>query len=691
MTRSSVFSRCRYPAALLSVLLTFCCLCPALLADPVEPSANDRYITRSVAQLLLREHLSSHDLNDEISQRCLKTFLKSLDPWKVYFYQSDIDAFAKYEDDLDDMARKGDVSFGYLVFKTFLKRVDERVALVDELLAIEHDFTADEEMVSDRDLTRYPQTAGEARDKWRKRIKYDLLVLKADDIEGEKAIEKLRRRYHSFDRRMHQTDGEELLEMYLTSLTSSFDPHTSYMSPGTLENFEIMMRLQLDGIGASLQSVDGYTVVKKIIPGGAADKDGRLEVEDKIVGVGQGTEGEFVDVVDMKLSDVVKMIRGKRGTVVRLEVTPEDGSKRKIINIVRAKIELTDSEARGVVFEDGAKADGTPYKIGVIDLPSFYMDMAAAKRGDPNFKSTTRDVRIILDGFRADGVDAVILDLRRNGGGSLTEAINLTGLFIEEGPVVQVKGRPSSDGQVRTRPYLDLDPSVSWSGPLVVLTSQFSASASEILAGAIQDYNRGLIVGDKSTHGKGTVQSLMDLGERMFRGLPNSPAIGALKITMQQFYRPNGDSTQNRGVLADIELPSLTTHLEVGESDLDYPVAFDQVKPLDFRHMGNVDQVVLDRLKHLSRQRCQKSEDFQKVLENIGRYHEQKAKKSITLNAEKFLEERAELDAEKEQEETMKKLNGLGDDAKIERDYYLNEALAIAVDYMNLRQVARAN
>jgi len=673
------------------VLLAISCLLPASWADPVEPSANDRYITRSVSQLLLREHLSQHDLDDEISLRCLKTFLKSLDPWKVYFYQSDIDAFMKWRKDLDDMARKGDVSFSYTVFRTFLKRIDERVKLVDELLSKEFDFSVDEVIISDRDATEYPQTAEDAYQKWRKRIKYDLLVLKVDDIEGEEAREKLRRRYHSFARRMHQTDGEELLEMYLTSLTMSFDPHTSYMSADTLENFEIMMRLQLDGIGASLQSVDGYTVVKKIIPGGAADKNGQLKVEDKIVGVGQGVEGEIVDTVDMKLSDVVKMIRGKRGTVVRLEVVPTDGGKRKTIDITRAKIELKDSEARAAVFEDGVRPDGKPYKIGVIDLPSFYMDMAAARRGDPNFKSTTRDVRKILDDFRANGVDAVILDLRRNGGGSLTEAINLTGLFIDEGPVVQVKGRPSRNGDAQIRPYHDLNPGTAWSGPLVVLTSKLSASASEILAGAVQDYHRGLIVGDKATHGKGTVQSLMDLGQQMFRGLPNAPQIGALKITMQQFYRPSGDSTQKRGVLADIELPSLISHLDVGEADLDYPVDFDRVESLDFKRLGNVDQALCDRLSHLSRQRRRNSEDFEKVLKNIRRYEEQKAKKTITLNKEKFLKERAELNAEKEQEKTLEKLNDPTADNTIKRDYYMDEALAITVDYLKMRQVARAH
>jgi carboxyl-terminal processing protease len=425
-------------------------------------------------------------------------------------------------------------------------------------------------------------------------------------------------------------------------------------------------------------------VVKQIIPGGAADKQGELKVEDKIVGVGEGAEGELVDTVEMKLKNVVKMIRGKQGTDVRLEVVPGDGSKRKVIKITRAKIELKDSEARAEIFEAGRKADDQAYKVGVIDLPSFYMDMERARNGVRDFKSTTRDVRRILDDFNQKGVDAVVLDLRRNGGGSLSEAIHLTGLFIDEGPVVQVK-----DGDDQVQPYHDLDPGTAWSGPLVVLTSKFSASASEILAGAVQDYNRGLIVGDHATHGKGTVQSLTDLGQKLF-GVPNSPQMGALKITMQQFYRPKGESTQKQGVLADVELPSLTTHLDVGEADLDFPVDFDKVEPQRFKRLNYVDQAVRDRLRYLSEQRRGDSEDFQKVLKNIDRYKEQKARKHVTLNEEKFLKERAELNAEKQERETLEGLND-PQQQPIKRDYYLNEALAITVDYLNHRQVAKAN
>jgi carboxyl-terminal processing protease len=684
MTRSAACVGRRLPLCLLLIALGLSAFWSSAWGDPTEPTAADRQVTLAVTSILRREHLSKHPLDNEISARTLKTFLKTLDPWKVYFYQSDIDNFMKHKDDLDDMAKKGDVSFGYEAFKVFLQRIDERLGTIDELLAAPQDFTADEEMVVDKDKTTYATTPAEAKEKWRKRIKYDLLVLKLDKTDGKDAVAKLQRRYHSFAKRMHQTDGGELLEMYLSSMTSAFDPHTTYMSPDTLENFDILMKLELEGIGAELRSVDGYTTVNKIIAGGAADKNGGLKVEDKIVGVGQGEEGETVDTVDMKLSDVVKLIRGKQGTLVRLAVLPRGNNDRKVLRITRAKVELKDNEARGQIFEAGRKPDGSPYNVGVIDLSSFYMDMEGARRGLEDFRSTTRDVRQILEGFNAKGADAVVLDLRRNGGGSLTEAINTTGLFIHEGPVVQVK-----DADGRVQPYYDLDPGIAWSGPLVVLTSKFSASASEILAGAIQDYGRGLIVGDHATHGKGTVQSLLNLGAQIFR-TPNPPRLGGLKITMQQFYRPSGESTQKRGVLADIELPALSSHLDVGEADLDYATAFDKVEPLSFKRYGYVSPTLCDQLRRRSEERCKAAEKFQQVQKGIARYEEQKARKIVTLNEEKFLKERAELNADKEEEKKLEELNG-PISAQIERDYYMDEALSIAVDYLNLRQVAKAD
>jgi carboxyl-terminal processing protease len=651
-------------------------------AELAGPNVNDRHVARAVVSLLKEDHLTRHELNDEISERCLASFLKSLDPAKVYFYQSDIDAFNKQKDNIDDMLAEGRIDFAYTVFTTFLKRVDERVKMVDELLAQTQDFSTDEDIVVEPDVAKYPKNEADARDLWRRRIKYDLLVQKADKKTDKEAHDKITRRYHGFEKRMHQLDHDELLEMFLSSLTTSYDPHSQYMSPSTLENFEIQMRLNLEGIGAALQFEDGYTEVSKIIPGGAAFKEGHLKKDDRIIGVGEGVSGEIVNVVDMKLQDVVARIRGKRGTTVRLQVIPAGKTEPEIYNIVRAQIDLTDSEARGEVIEE--KRDGVTYKIGVIDLPSFYMDMEGARKGTTDFKSTTRDVSKILKGFKEKHVDAVVLDLRRNGGGALTEAINLTGLFIDEGPVVQVKGKK---GGVQV--YDDLERGTEWDGPLVVLISKFSASASEILAGAIQDYGRGLIVGDEATHGKGTVQSLLDLGQRLFRLPGNTPKLGALKITMQQFYRPNGDSTQNRGVLSDVELPSLTTHLDVGESDLDFAVPFDHVDPATHKKVNMVSKAILAKLNGNSEVRRKDSSDWQKVLRNITRYEEQKSRKTVTLNEKKFLEERAELNADKEQEKEIEELNDPNKPVVV-RNFYFNEVLEITIDYLQSMRLARA-
>lgn len=642
-----------------------------------QPRAKDRRIALVITSLMRRGHLSKHPLDDEISQRGLGNFLKSLDPLKVYFYQSDIDEFMKNSNKLDDQLANGDINFAYTVFNRFLKRVDERVILVDQLLRQKHDFTIDEEMITDRKMASYAGSEDDARDRWRKRIKYDLLVLKGDKTEGKEAVDKLSRRYHSFANRMKQFNQDDLLEMYLTAITTSYDPHTTYMSPTSLEDFLIMMRLELEGIGAQLSSVDGNTVVTKVIQGGAADKHGKLAPEDKIVSVGEGDNGEMVDIRDMRLSDVVRLIRGKAGLIVRLGVIPSGGTETKIYKITRARIELKDSEARWVIFKAGKRADGTPMKIGVINLPSFYMDMKGANDKNKDYKSTTRDVRVILEKFNKEGVDAVVLDLRRNGGGALKEAINLTGLFIDRGPVVQVK---DSDGEVEK--YDDLERGMTWKGPLVVLTSKFSASASEILAGAIQDYGRGLIVGDKATHGKGTVQSLMHVGPQLFRTIPNPPNLGALKITIQQFYRPNGDSTQKRGVLADVMLPSVSNHMDVGESDLDYPLEFDRVAAAEFERLNMVSKEFVADLNTRSIARRGKSEDFAKLLKNIKRYRDQKAKKSVTLNEKKFFALRAELDAEKEDEKQFKEQGG-SENEVVKRNFYFNEVLDITVDYVN--------
>lgn len=644
------------------------------------PDMGDRRIARLVASLMPRRHISGQPLSDETSQRALGLFLKALDPMKLYFLKSDIDEFTQKQNDIDDMVRQGDLSFAYDMFRRFLQRVDERLVSVEEVMKEDFDFTVDESIVIDADATRYPLDAAEAKERWRRQIKYSILLLEEDGKTLEEALAQLDRRYHRNARRWHQFSDDQLLELFLTSVTSSYDPHTTYMSPSTLDNFNIQMRLNLDGIGAALQERDGETVVSKVIPGGAADKQGELKEDDHIVSVGQGDTGEMVDVVEMPLDEVVKLIRGGAGTVVRLGVKKGGVGETKELKIVRAKVELEDSAARGEIVEEGAKADGSPFKVGYINLPSFYMDMEGARTNRPNFRSSTRDVAKILADFRDKTVDVVVLDLAANGGGSLTEAINLTGLFIDRGPVVQVK-----DSQGSVEAYNDEDSGVAWDGPLVVVTSKFSASASEILAGAIKDYRRGLIVGDPATHGKGTVQTLMDLDQQLFGGGANTP-LGALKVTLQQFYLPDGESTQRDGVKADVILPSITAHLDVGEADLEYALPTDRVPPTDHRRYRMTSPEVLGYVRAKSAERTKAEEEFSELLERIDTYRRQKEEKFVSLNREKFKEYRQQLDSiqdeNKEDEEKPKDPNKVFNDT-----FYNREVISVAIDYFEaLRQ-----
>ena len=510
-----------------------------------RPTMQNALAARLVATMMERLHLSKLPLDDTIAERAFDHYIKALDPLKDYFVQSDIDEFAASKDLIDDKIQTGDFEIALKVFRRFLSRVDERTALALKMVDETHDYTIDETIATDPDLMTFAKTDAEIRDKWRKRIKYSLLVLEsakeiADEKKKAKAAEPasetdnetetkivkepdspreiLRKRYTAFNRRMHQMDTEDVIERYISAVTTSFDPHTSYMSKKTYDNFMIQMALELEGIGATLQGTDdGYTTIKNLVKGGAAYKQGELKVEDKIYAVGQGDEDgtkldsalvakngtDFVDATGMRLDDVVGMIRGKAGTTVRLQVMSENDGELHTVNIVREKIKLEDQAARGEVFEQGTRADGSPRKIGIIELPSFYADFSGGSG-----RSTTVDVKNIIDRFNAEGVDGLILDLRMNGGGSLPEAIDLTGLFIDLGPVVQVK---TPMGEIEE--LADDAPGMAWKKPLVVLTSKFSASASEILAGAIQDYGRGLVIGDTTTHGKGTVQSLRNLSE----------------------------------------------------------------------------------------------------------------------------------------------------------------------------------
>ena len=644
-------------------------------APQLAQGPQDGLVAKIIATLMPRNHISGEGLSDEISRRALNNFIDSFDPIKLYFYRSDIDEFRRDEDRIDDMVRSGDLGLAYKIFNRFTERVDERVALAMELLDGEFDFSLAETIIVDPEAADYAQDPDEARARWRKQIKFALLDLKEDDKVGEEARDQLRRRYQRYARRWAQTSSDDLLEMYLSAVTMSFDPHSTYMSPDTLKDFAISMRLNLDGIGAALREKDGATVVSSVIPGGAADRHGKLKPDDVIVSVGQGADGESVDVLEMPLKDVVKLIRGKAGTVVRLGVRPGGVGSVETYEIVRARVELEESAARGQVIEHQVPGSDRTYRIGYINLPSFYLDMEKAKRQEIDYRSSTRDVRRLLLDFKEQGVEGVVLDLSRNGGGSLTEAISLTGLFIERGPVVQVK---SSDGTVTQ--YAADGGDTTWDGPLVVLTSKFSASASEIFAGAIRDYGRGIVVGDPATHGKGTVQTLMDLGEQLFRN--NRGDYGALKVTLQQFYLPDGYSTQLDGVAADVVLPSITAKMDIAEGDLKYALENDRVPAAPHDKYGMTPAPIIEKLRQRSADRVEENEEFRDLLRRIELYVRQKDQTEVSLVAEEFAKRRAELNARKEEEKEQLEAE-TNDDVVFRDTYYNREVLNITGEYID--------
>lgn len=672
------------------------------VADAKGPRPEDRAIARAVKNMVESEHISKRVLDDELSIRAYDRFLNDLDSLKLYFLQSDIDDFAKYRTKLDDMAKNGDISFAYTVYQRQLERIRELMPYVHQMIDAAQDFSLDESIVTDKKTLTYAKTKEELLERWRKQIKYSILVLKSEKIEDKdtvssnpvdgdgtkiaiskepvtyKSIDEVRaqlhRRYKTLERSREQMDVYELLELYLSSLTESLDPHTNYMAPRSRANFDIALGLKLEGIGAQLKFEDGTTVISGVVPGGAAARDGRLKEGDSIVAVGQEGKPEMIDVLDMKLDDVVSLIRGPAGTKVRLSVKPKVGDP-KIIEIVRAKIELADAAARGEVLQRGVKADGTPYRVGYIDLPSFYLDMEQARRKSSNYRSTTTDMAAILKDFNDQKVDVVVLDLSRNGGGSLPEAVSCTGLFIDRGPVVQVK---DSDGQVM--PLEDEDAGVAWDGPLVVMTSKLSASASEIFAGAIKDYNRGLVVGDPTTHGKGTVQTLLDVGQVYFQNAARP--YGALKLTIQQFYLPDGQSTQRAGVTADVILPSITANMDIAESDLDYALPADRIPSQRYMNYRMVDNAIRAEVTAKSMARVGESKDFGKLLRGIESYKKQKAEKTRTLNEAKYLAQEAEFDAEKVETEELTK-DEKNKDRIFKTNFYSEEVANIAVDYFS--------
>jgi carboxyl-terminal processing protease len=652
---------------------------PATPATSIKPGPIDKATSQLVALLLEQGHLAKPSIDDELSKKWFTNYFELLDPLKYYFVKDDLKEFEPQATELDDQIQKGDLTVAQRIFERFLQRSDERLADAMEVLKTKPDFTVDEAVVDDPKRLDWPADRAEARDRLRRLLKLELLQRKVGGEDMEKAALQLGVRYKDRNRYFHQFDATDLLEVYLTAMTTAVDPHTSYMGPKTYEDFYGQgLLLSLEGIGASLLVEDGYPTVKEIVSGGAAEKDGRLQVEDRIVGI-LSEDDKRDDFIEKKLSDVVRKIRGPKGTKVRLIVQPAGSKEEKIYELTRAKIELVDDRAKARVLEVKTDLRETPIKLGIIRLPGFYGDARAVLQGDQNAVSATLDVKRFLGDFKHQKVEAVLLDLRGNGGGLLEEARTLSGLFIDQGPVVQVR-KPNG------REHLDDDDEgTAWDGPLAVLIDKTSASASEIFAGVVKDYGRGLVIGDSSTYGKGTVQQIFPLNDQIGRGsrLPN---LGAIKLTVHQFYRPNGESTQIRGVAPDVHIPSPRDHADVGEGKNAAALKFDKVAALAHDLYQRAPEGLVKQLAERSEARRKDDPKFQEDAKFIERLIERKARHQISLNEEKFRAEsrRDEFDEEQEASKTKKKGRHGHPEAWDADDYYNQEVARILADYVVL-------
>ncbi len=647
---------------------------------------SDGATAQLVAGMIPKFHVSRGNVDNKISERLIKRYLKVLDPQKLYLTQPDVQSLGKYRDELDEQVKAGDVSFAYNTYDLYKKRMIERIGHAQKLIDADYDFTVDEEMVTDSDILPWARTDAEMNERWRKRVKYELLnsKLAEEDLEKFKMAEartRLHKRYQTLQRTLNETEDAEILEMYLSALTHCFDPHSNYMSPQTLKEFRIAMELSLDGIGAALRSKDGFTVVAEVVPGGAADEHGKLKAGDKIVGVAQA-DGEFVDIVEMKLSKVVRLIRGDRGTVVRLQVKTGATGETVVYKLTRKKIELKSAEVKGEVIDAKTRTKGRNGRIGIVNIPSFYRDFRSAQQGVDDFKSTARDLRKVMGELRDQKVDAIVIDLRFNGGGALSEALEVSGMFIDHGPVLQVKEK---SGRVETHED-DGGDKFGFSGPLVVICNRLSASASEIFAGVIKDYGRGILIGDTTTHGKGTVQNVMPVSKpSLFNANPYRR--GALKLTISQFYRVNGESTQKHGVHSDVVLPSILDEMDLGEQFLDNPLPFDQIARAKFTPVGMVTPAIVNGLRKNSQTRVAASDEFQKLQKRIERYQSRKSRKTVSLNEQV---RRKELEEDKDPDEKKTEDDPIPSKAPIfPVNDYNDEILNVTLDYLQLLKGAK--
>jgi carboxyl-terminal processing protease len=671
----------------------------------LKPELQQSVIAKSLVELLENFHYQKVVVDDTFSSIVFDEYLKALDNGKSYFLQTDIDDFEKYRLTMDDDIRSGDLSVPFYIFNVYQKRYNDRVAFALKEIYKKFDFTSNESYTYDREKLPWLKSEGESNNLWTKRVKYEMLNLKVTGTEESKIKETLKKRYENLVSQSTKFNNQDVFQIFMNSFTGTVDPHTNYFVPNRAQEFNEDLARTFEGIGARLQLENEVVKIAEIIPGGPAFKAKTLEVSDRIVAVAQGKDGEFVDVIGWRLDVTVTKIKGPKGTIVRLKVIPagqELSATPKIVELVRDKVVLEDQSAKRIIKT--VTQDGKSYKIGIIQIPAFYADFKAMQARDPNYKSTTRDVKLLLDTLKQENVDAVVIDLRSNGGGSLPEAISLSGLFIKSGPVVQVRDRRNSVDIEE-----DDDQSVAWTGPLGVLQDRFSASASEIFAGAIQDYGRGIIIGNQS-YGKGTVQQGIDMGrvigasdKLMIKAAQsagnksgatvsaNAPQFGQINLTMAKFYRVNGSTTQHKGVVPDIEFPTVFPKDKYGESSEPRALPWDTIAPSKYSLIANLDNVKR-KLLSMHQERMKTSLGYQNLQQDIAEFAKREAETTITLNEVQLKKERDDQEAKvllrENQRRAAKGLPPLKKGEakpKDDLDFIRDEGLQIMADYIKIK------
>ncbi|MBJ7427770.1 MAG: carboxy terminal-processing peptidase, partial [Bacteroidia bacterium] len=628
-------------------------------------------------QVVSNLHYRKFPIDDKLSAELLDNYIKHLDPLHLYFIEADVESFNQFKYTLDDDLLSGKADVGFVIYNKYQTRLEERINFTFDLLKTALSFETKDSFLYKREEVKFAKNIGELDKIWINKIKYELLALKTDGKDFKYCAESLKKRYTNLYKQLSKTKTVDVFSFYANALTEITDPHTNYMAPRQADDFNTTMSLSLEGIGATLQTDNEYTKITSLVKGGPAEKSKLVSVNDKIVAVGQGTDGEMVSVLDWRIDDVVGLIRGKKGTIVKLEILPGDVTikKNKIIEITRDKIVLEDQASKSSIKT--IKRKGKNFKIGTIDIPTFYLDFARASAGEADYKSTTRDVKRIIKEFKDSMVDAIVIDLRNNGGGSLQEAVELTGLFIKTGPVVQIK-----DAYGIVSSEKDKNDDIAWNGPLEVIVNRFSASASEIFAAAMQDYGRALVIGEQ-TYGKGTVQNVINLDQYM--QYPDRK-MGQVKITLAKFYRISGGSTQHRGVIPDIEFPSIFANKEYGEDASKYSLPYDSIMPESYAKNKTISENLTEIAK-LHKTRMTDNVEYKYLLEDIDAVKKADMDEYITVNEEMYKKELAETEAKnkarKEAREAAKAKT------KSNADLILDEAHELLIDQITLATPAK--